>query len=67
MAVDKDLINVTFYFSSGEKFMGDMSQEKLDYLIKTLANDWSSTTMTHPELGINFSLVTHYKVNKEPK
>jgi hypothetical protein len=54
--------NVTFYFSSGKEMEVSFSEEKFaEFLEKK--SEWDNKLIASAECGINFSLVTHYKVD----
>lgn len=53
---------VIFYLSSGDSINVIFKEQSFDKIIQCLRKDWSSTTFVSEESGINFSLVTHYKV-----
>ncbi len=65
MNAEKIEFEVTFFFCSGEFLIVDFEKEKFEKLIEGLNRGWKTTVLTSDTFGINFSLVTHYKVKNE--
>ncbi len=62
MNAEKIEFEVTFFFCSGEFITVNFSKEKFKKLIESLRLGWNTTSSIGDTFGINFSLVTHYKV-----
>ncbi len=55
----------TFHFVSGKEIKVYCSEERKELFINSLLKHWNETTTAGNELGINFSLVTHYEITEE--
>lgn len=55
---------VTFHFVSGKTLDVKYSQEKFDEHMQFLKENWRDVNSIADTFGINFSLVTHYVVEK---
>jgi len=63
--MDNKIVNVVFYFTSGESQKVNMFKKQWKQIKNIIMNDGMTSISMSPKLGINFSQVTHYTTDLE--